>query len=235
MAKELTEEMFAGNFIEELPRKRIPAKGRPNGTLIRYVLLECLHCRNPFERTLANAKRIQQKCCSVACHMRLTEKIVGGNEQHPIYPRWLAMRQRIYNPTDCNYKNYGGRGITIEDGLDDFVTYANFVTSLPNYNEKNLENIQLDRIENNSNYKIGNLRWATRSTQVANQRHITKGFNTYRGVGWSNAHKKWIARVNYEGKTYCSSTHLTEEAALAARNKCIEEHNLPHPIQKYTS
>lgn len=233
MPLELVPEMFAGNFIRELPRKRMPMKGRENGTLKRYVLLKCLNCETEFECDLAAAKRIQQKCCSLSCHHRMTEVFEGGNEKHPLYPRWLSMVQRITNPNSPNYANYGGRGIAIEDGLNDFVTYANYVTSLPGYSLSNLSNIQVDRENNNGNYAKSNLRWASRNMQVANQGTNSRGFNKFTGVAWSKTHQRWVARVDYEGKTYCSSTHHSEEAALTARNVCIAHHKLPHPIQNY--
>lgn len=233
MAIELTPEMFAGNFISELPRKRMPMKGRANGALKRYVLLRCLNCQISFECDLAAAKRTQQKCCSGTCYKRMTEVFKGGNEKHPLYPRWLSMIQRITNSNNGNYVNYGGRGISIEDGLNDFITYVTYVTTLPGYLPSNLNNIQLDREDNNGNYSKGNLRWATRSTQTANQGPNSRGSNEFTGVVWSKTHQRWVARVDYEGKTYCSTTHHSEEAALMARNACITHHKLPHPIQTY--
>lgn len=231
--KEATPDMFAGNFIKELPRKRVPMKGRKNGALRRYVLLECLHCHKPFECDYSAAVRIRQQCCSHACSKKLVEVFEGGNERHPLYPRWLSMTQRIRNKNSANYPHYGGRGITIEDGLDVFENYVAYVSSLPGYSEHALENLQLDRIDNNGNYAVGNLRWATRNTQIANQGTNSRGFNRFTGVGWSKVHERWVARVVYEGKNYCCSTHLTEEEALVARNTCIKENNLPHPIQIY--
>lgn len=231
MALELLPEMFAGNFIKELPRKRVPMKGRSNGTLQRCVLLRCLHCNVEFERALAPAKRTKQQCCSKSCFQKRVATFDGGNEKHPLYSRWLSMTQRVNNPNHSSYIYYGGRGITIEDGLDDFTAYADYTTTLSGYVLKNLDSLQLDRRNNNGNYTKGNLRWATRSTQTANQRPNTKGFNTYTGVTWSTAHLCWVARVVYEGKNYCSSTHATELDALAARNACIQQHALPHPIQ----
>lgn len=233
MIMELIPEMFAGNFIRELPRKRVPMKNRTNGTLKRYVLLSCLNCKKEFECDLAAAKRTKQKCCSSSCYKRMVEVFEGGNEKHPLYPRWLSMIQRTTNPNSANYAGYGGRGITIKDGLEDFVTYVSYVTSLPDYHLSNLSNIQLDRKDNNGNYSKGNLRWATRSTQIANQGTNSRGFNKFTGVAWSKTHQRWVARVDYEGKTYCSSTHHSEEAALMARNACIAKHKLPHPIQNY--
>lgn len=235
MRLEVTPDMFAGNFICELPSKKVVTKTRPNGTTTRFVLLRCLHCNSEFEKPLHIAKRIKQKCCSHACYKKLVEVFDGGNEKHPLYTRWLAMKQRVNNPASNNYANYGNRGIQIKDGLDDFVTYANYVTSLDGYNESKLSiSLQLDRIDNEGHYEKGNLRWTDRSTQIANQRSNSRGNNKYTGVVWSKIHNRWIARVNFKGKIYCSSVHLTQEEALNARNLCIKEHNLPHPIQEYT-
>ena len=235
MALVLTPEMFAGNFIEELPRKRIPAKGRRNGTLVRYVRLRCLHCSTTFDRAASSALRTQQKCCKLSCYFRLTEVFVGGNEKHPLYKRWLSMTQRIKNVNCANYVNYGGRGILIQDGLEDFSLYVRYLTSLPGYDATKLDLLQVDRKDNDGNYCKGNLRWATRNTQVANQRTNSRGNNHYTGVTWSIVHNRWVARVDYKGRTYCSSTYLTQKEAVESRNMAISDNNLPHPIQKYTS
>lgn len=235
MAIKVTADMFAGNFIKELPSRRLPAKGRPNGALRRFVMLRCFNCGSSFERDLHVARRIQQKCCSHRCYNQWVEVYEGGNERHPLYSRWLSMVQRTRNKNCNNYSNYGGRGISIQDDLDNFVSYVTYVTSLEGYDEALLSELQLDRKDNNKDYAKGNLRWASRHTQIANQRPNSRGRNKYTGVCWSKTHKRWVARVNYAGKTYCSSTHETEESALDARNQCIMANNLPHPIQQYTS
>lgn len=236
MRVEATSDMFAGNFICELPSKKVVTKTRPNGTTIRFVLLQCLHCNSSFERPLSVAKRTQQKCCSHTCYKKLIEVFDGGNEKHPLYSRWLSMRQRVNNPTSTNFNNYGKRGIQIKDGLDDFTNYVNYVVSLNGYDESKLSNsFQLDRIDNEGHYEKGNLRWTDRSTQIANQRPNSRGTNKYTGVNWSKIHNRWVARVDFKGNTYCSSVHLTQEDALKARNLCIKENNLPHPIQNYTT
>lgn len=234
MSTDLTDDMFAGNFIRELPRVRVTAKGRPNGQLRRYVLLRCLQCGAEFSCLLSSARRIKQKCCSHRCAGEYREGVPGGNQSSPLYFRWLSMRQRVYNVDHPNYPNYGARGITIEDGLEDFTTYVEYVTRLPGYDPDCLDKLQLDRKDNNGNYAKGNLRWANRPTQIANQRPNSRGQNRYTGVSWSKSHDRWVARVVFDGKVYCSSTHLTQEEALEARNQCIRANNLPHPIQTFT-
>lgn len=225
--------MFAGNFIKELPSKRLIKKGRPNGTLIRYVELKCLQCLSPFEVTLHNARRIQQKCCGTSCAKKYVEDFPGGNEQHPLYCRWLSMTQRVTNPNSDMYYRYGGRGIKILDNLDCFKEYVDYLATLPGYIENPPKSVQVDRIDNEGNYCKGNLRWTCCSTQTANQGKNSRGANRYTGVTWSKIHNRWIARVDFKGKTYCSSVHEFEESALAARNECIRANKLPHPIQVF--
>jgi len=228
-----TKKMFADNFIKETDIKIVNTKSRPNGRKIRQVVLQCKNCNKHFIVDASNAIRTQQQCCSITCYRRLIEDFVGGNEAHPLYSRWLSRTQRCTNINNSNYKNYGARGISIHKDIASFKDFVKYVTQLPNYDESKLKFLSLDRSDNNGDYKKGNLRWTNRSTQTANQRPNSRGFNKYTGIGWSKSHKRWIARVHFIGKTYCSSVHLTEEAALDARNKTIIDNKLPHPIQMY--
>ena len=151
-----------------------------------------------------------------------------GNELHPLYSRWLSTTQRCRNPNHVSYKNYGANGITLSNELASFEDYRDYVSNLPNYDPVNGT---LDRIDNSLGYEKGNLRWVSQSTQLANQRFSGKGFNSFTGVNWSKVHKRWIARVTYEGKLLMAKSYVTELEALDARNKFIKENKLPHTIQ----
>ena len=35
--------------------------------------------------------------------------------QNPLYRTWYAMIQRCHNPKNADYKNYGGRGISVSE------------------------------------------------------------------------------------------------------------------------
>lgn len=232
MRKEVTASDFIhGNFIQEAPS--VIEKGKTRSYTRRMVTLSCLYCTKAFNVLLSNALRTQQKCCGVPCYKKLIEDFDGGNEKHPLYSRWLSMKQRCNNPTSDGYINYGARGIMIEDHLLIFKNYVEYLESLPDYPTHLSSDVQVDRVDNNLGYVRGNLRWACRSTQVANQnpKQVGKYWSKFTGVSYSTFHSKWIGRVNFKGKTYCSSTHDTEELALAARNKCIVDNGFPHPIQ----
>ena len=160
-------------------------------------------------------------------------RALQGNELHPVYARYRAIYNRCFVPKHPSYKSYGERGITLHNELMPFVNFRDYVTSLESYSEQALDVLTLDRIDNNKGYEKGNLRWVDRSTQTANQRYSGKGRNKYTGVNYSKTHGRWIARVSFKGKTLLSSTHMTEEEALNARNLFILANKLPHPVQQF--
>ncbi len=79
-------------------------------------------------------------------------------------PEHIAYRHakgRCSNPTDVAWKDYGGRGIKFL-----FTSFEQFFAELG----PRPEGKSLDRINNDGNYEPGNVRWATHSEQVKNQR-----------------------------------------------------------------
>jgi len=159
----------------------------------------------------------------------MSKKIRYGNELHPLYSRWLSMKQRCTNPNHKQYKDWGGRGITICNEFSNFNLYKAFVESLPNYSIQGT----LDRIDNSKGYFKDNLRWTNSSTQIANQRKSSKGFNTYIGVSWNTHHNRWVARINFKGKTIFSKVCSSEYDAFIERKAYIAKNNLPHTIQQW--
>lgn len=76
---------------------------------------------------------------------------------------WRGMKQRCLNPHHVSWDDYGGRGITI---CERWLTFANFLADMG----ERPEGLTLDRIDNDGNYEPGNVRWATPSQQITNQR-----------------------------------------------------------------
>ena len=82
-----------------------------------------------------------------------------------LYRAWLSMKSRCLNPRHVGFQNYGGRGIGIApEWLNDFSQFAKDVGAPP------FPEATLDRIDNDGDYKPGNVRWATRAEQNRNQR-----------------------------------------------------------------
>ena len=87
---------------------------------------------------------------------------------------WSSMRERCTNSNAINYKNYGGRGITICGEWHEFQNFMDWAMS--NGYDKNLS---IDRIDNNGNYEPSNCRWVTPKVNSNNRRNSV--FATYRG------------------------------------------------------
>jgi len=74
------------------------------------------------------------------------------------------MIRRCHSKDDNNYKDYGGRGITVCDRWKDIKTFVSDMSS----SHKN--GLTLDRIDNDGNYCKENCRWATPKQQTRNKR-----------------------------------------------------------------
>lgn len=76
------------------------------------------------------------------------------------------MRGRCLNSKNQNYKDYGGRGITICERWLRPTGFLNFLADMG----KRPKGRSIDRIDVNGNYEPGNCRWATAKVQSANRR-----------------------------------------------------------------
>lgn len=82
-----------------------------------------------------------------------------------IYSAWSDMKARCLNPSNRDYINYGGRGISVcDEWQNDFLAFVEHIGQPPS------ERHSIDRIDNNKNYEPGNVRWATYHEQRSNTR-----------------------------------------------------------------
>jgi len=93
----------------------------------------------------------------------------------PEYYVYQSMKSRCYNKKNPEYKNYGGRGITVSQRW--LKSFSNFLEDMGN---RPSEAHSLDRIDNNKGYEYKNCRWATDREQNENRRNSV--FHTYNGV-----------------------------------------------------
>jgi len=116
-----------------------------------------------------------------------------GYRYHPLYKVWVDMRQRCYNKNNTQYKDWGGRGITV---CEEWMSPKAFIDwALPLW-KKGLE---LDRTDNDGNYCPENCRFVTHAENSRNQRLLQENNTSgYRGVGYEN--KKWRARITINNK-----------------------------------
>lgn len=86
-----------------------------------------------------------------------------GKKQSKTYMVWSSMLQRILNPKNKDYHNYGGRGLTISKRWQTFNNFHADMGDKP-------KGLTLERVDNNKGYCKSNCIWATRKTQANNQR-----------------------------------------------------------------
>lgn len=95
-----------------------------------------------------------------------------GMSKSPEHISWLGMKARCLNPKNPAYKNYGGRGITVDPSwVKSFENFFRDMGPCP-------ENREIDRIDNDGNYEKSNCRWATLEQQAQNKRQ-PKRFTKY--------------------------------------------------------
>jgi hypothetical protein len=146
----------------------------------RTVLCKC-ECGSIKEMPMSNF----YGCNSCGC---LSENRIKASTTHGLspkndkyrrnwYDRWRGMIKRCYDPKMHAYPNYGGRGIQVCDRWREpnGVGCKNYIEDIHNILGPQPSPIHsLDRIDNDGNYEISNLRWATLSEQAKNQRRYLK-------------------------------------------------------------
>jgi len=163
-----------------------------NLTVIKYIgkdekrghIFEC-RCRcgstkNMVWRNLSQGKILNCGCTKYAAHrLRKTH----GLSHTTIYNVWQKMLSRCNNPSNKDYNYYGGRGISVCREWEILKNFYNWAL-----NSGYLNDLELDRENNNGNYCPENCRWATRKQQALNMRtniHVTINNETKVLVEWA--------------------------------------------------
>jgi hypothetical protein len=112
---------------------------------------------------------------SLSCGCRKAEnfgaqklRLVHGMYKHPAFRSWCAAKARCMYPSQHCFKNYGGRGIKVDE------RWLNFTVFWAEMGPSWASGLSLDRIDVNGNYEPGNCRWATNLQQAANRRKPIK-------------------------------------------------------------
>lgn len=93
-----------------------------------------------------------------------------GKSNLRINKTYRSMKDRCCNPNCRDYKNYGGRGITIcKEWLDNFMNFYNWAMAT-GYSD----NLTIERINVNGNYEPSNCTWIPKEEQAQNQRKSRK-------------------------------------------------------------
>jgi hypothetical protein len=137
--------------------------------MVRIVKCEC-ECGNKSNYRLADIKRGMTKSCG-CLHIELSttrsiKRLTTHNKSNiNEYKTWGNIKTRCYNKNREEYKNYGGRGITVCDRW--LSSFENFYKDM---GHKPTPSHSIDRINVNGNYEPDNCKWSTRKEQANNKR-----------------------------------------------------------------
>ncbi len=131
----------------------------------RYLICKCT-CGKVAEVEESSMRRGASKSCG--CLRReltslrtRTHHLTGSKE----YQAWNNARTRCYNSKTKNYKDYGGRGITMcKAWRESFNAFLADMGAAPSPKHT------LDRRNNDSNYEPSNCSWELKKVQCRNKR-----------------------------------------------------------------
>lgn len=132
-----------------------------------YVRMWSCVCDCGTERLVIgdSLRRGQSRSCGCQTAKFIGDRLRGdGVSGTKMYKVWQAMVARCTNSAHHDYRNYGGRGITVCERWKE-----SFPTFLEDMGEAE-PGLTLDRKDNNLGYSKENCRWADRKTQNRNTR-----------------------------------------------------------------
>ncbi len=148
------------------------ASGRNRASICR--------CECGTVRLISNAdlKNGHSKSCGCG---RLTS---NGKCRTRLYAIYCHVKDRCYNKNHIHYKDYGGRGIGVcQEWRDSFCAFYDWAMA-----NGYIDDLSIDRIDNNKGYSPENCRWTDAEIQQNNTRYnvrLTYGGKTQSMSRWS--------------------------------------------------
>ncbi len=146
---------------------------RDSGKSVRGARLRC-DCGKEYTALISNlAKDGHTRSCGCWRRDQAREWAASGRPgtthgltAHPLHTTWRKMLDRCENQQHSAYHRYGGRGIRVCERWHDV---AVFIADIERLLGSRPEGMTLDRIYNDHDYRLDNVRWATRSEQARNR------------------------------------------------------------------
>lgn len=157
-----------------------------------YYKCKC-DCGNIFIKRRDIIIHSKHQACN-ECKRNRPDIITHNHSNTKLYRVYYSIKERCYNPKCKEYHNYGERGIKLCDlWISNFEEFYNW--SITHGYE---DGLQIDRIDNNSDYSPDNCRWVTPEVNSNNKR--TCVYIEYNGEKLTI--NQWAKRLNINKNTF---------------------------------
>lgn len=172
-----------------------------SGNKYRMNRYRCPQCGKIQDLCVHNVKKSKYAVCATCI-------VTNRNTSHGLsgekfYNTWNNMMARCYRKSSKNFKNWGGRGITVCKAWHEPIVFKEWFDS--NY----IDGFQIDREDNDGNYEPSNCRFVSASENINNSSPKLSKIGKYRYVVWKKRTSSW--EVNYKGAYI--GCHKDEEEA----------------------
>lgn len=178
--------------------KRVDNIIQKNGKSVIRWLCQC-ECGNTKIVRGDLLGRSTNSCGCLRSELNKKEKTKDPVKPKRLYRIWCGMKTRCYNIKSEAYENYGNRGIQVcEEWINNFRNFEKWAL-----NNGYQENLTIDRIDNDDDYKPFNCRWITRKEQNRNKRNniyityndekiLLKDFAKQKNINYKCLHSKYL-------------------------------------------
>ena len=138
---------------------------------------------------------------------------------------WREMHHRCKTITRKDYKDYGGRGITVCEAWDAWYTFEKWAL-----NNSYKEGLQLDRQHNNYGYCPDNCQWVGYTEQSVNKRKYKNNTSGFKGVSFNNRTSKFMTYIQVDGKRKHLGSFNSAIEAANSRDQFIIKNNMARTL-----